>query len=140
MQTWERPRHGTTSTLTMRGKVWLWVVQHPYTTLALGYLVSQAFPALLRHNIEWHEVYVAAARSLLAGRDFLQASGGYVYPPFFAAVTIPFTLLPQGLSQLAWYLLSSVCLVISLDDSWETRNSRGRAEIVLRNEQQGLYP
>jgi hypothetical protein len=120
MQTQESPRNGTTSNLTkrLRGRAWEWVARHPYTSVAVAYLFSQAFPAILRHNTEWHDVYVAAAHNLLAGRDFLQAAGGYVYPPFFAALTIPFTLLPQSLSQLSWYLISSACLVHSIKGAW----------------------
>jgi len=41
-------------------------------------------------------------------------SSGYLYPPAFAAVLAPFTLMPNGLAVRAWLLLMLACMVGSL--------------------------
>ncbi len=94
------------------------LLQHPYSAAAMLYFISQAFPAVLRQHTEWTEVYVAASRDLLTGRDFLAGPGGYLYPPFFTVLSIPFTLLPVVWSQFIWYAFSFFCLVFFVKRAW----------------------
>lgn len=75
-----------------------------------GFFISQGVAILFRHRTEWVEVLVEASKNLLAGRDMAPGSR-YVYPPFFTLVPLPFTLLPQALSQLIFYMISSACPV-----------------------------
>lgn len=53
---------------------------------------------------------MAASRNLLAGRDLAQDSA-YLYPPFMALAAIPFTLLPQALSQFIFYAINVACML-----------------------------
>lgn len=94
------------------------LMHHPYSAAAVLYFISQAFPAILRQHTEWTEVYVAASRDLLTGRDFLAGPGGYLYPPFFTVLSIPFAPLPVALSQFVWYALSFGCLVFFVRRAW----------------------
>jgi hypothetical protein len=98
--------------------MWKLPAHYPYTSAAAVLFISQAFPPLLRLRTEWTEVFVSASRNLLAGRDFLEKGSGYVYPPFFAIVSTPFTLLPQAVSQLLFYLISAACLIYVVKSSW----------------------
>jgi hypothetical protein len=97
--------------------VWRWATLYPYTAAALLLFISQAFSPLLHHS-EWTDVFVSASKDLLAGRDFLAIGTGYVYPPFFTLVSIPFTLLPQALSLLIFYLICVACLVYTAKSAW----------------------
>ena len=55
-------------------------------------------------------VYTAAGDAVLAGADLYKAQNprglSYVYPPPFAILMVPFSLLPLSLGTLAWYALS----------------------------------
>jgi len=102
------------------GRVPLWTLaaQYPYTAAATVLFISQAFPPLFRVRTEWAEVFMSASRNFLAGQDFLTKDQGYVYPPFFAMLSAPFTILPQALSQFLFYLISVACLVYVVKTSW----------------------
>lgn len=97
---------------------WKWASQHPYTVLLLIYLVATTVQAGFRVHTEWREVYLPAAASLMAGQEIHGGIGGYTYPPFMAMLTIPFTILPQWLSQLVWYAICCVCLAYFGRESW----------------------
>jgi len=94
------------------------VVRYPYTVAAAVLFISQAFPPLFRRRTEWTEVFVSASKDFLSGQDFLAKDYGYVYPPFFALVSVPFTLLPQALSQFLFYLIGVACLVYVVKSAW----------------------
>ncbi|MGC9965968.1 MAG: glycosyltransferase family 87 protein [Syntrophobacteraceae bacterium] len=98
--------------------LWTSLTRYPYTAAAAVLFISQAFPPLLRRRTEWTEVFVSASKDFLAGQNFLAKDYGYVYPPFFAMVSTPFTLLPQALSQILFYLISVACLVYVVKSAW----------------------
>lgn len=102
------------------GRIPLWtrLGRYPYTAAAALLFLSQAFPPLLRRRTEWTEVFVSASKDFLAGRNFLAPHSGYTYPPFFAMASTPFTLLPQAVSQLLFYLISVACLVYVVKSAW----------------------
>jgi hypothetical protein len=101
-----------------RPAFWTLPARYPYTAAAAALFITQAFPPLFRLRTEWTEVFVLASKNLLAGRDFLAYEFGYAYPPFFALVSTPFTLLPQALSQFLFYLISFACLVFVVKSAW----------------------
>jgi hypothetical protein len=100
-----------------RVSLWAWAKEHPYTVAATFFFISQAFPALLRHHTEWNDVFVTASRNLMAGRDLAQGSA-YLYPPFLALASIPFTLLPQALSQFIFYAINVACMIYVVKGAW----------------------
>jgi len=110
-----------------RISLWTAVSRYPYTTAAVLVFISQAFPALLCRQTEWTNVFVRASKNLLAGQDILAAKQGYVYPPFFTLVSIPFTVLPQALSQLLFYLIGVACIVYVVKSAW-TLSGGGRLQ------------
>ncbi|MGD1021038.1 MAG: glycosyltransferase family 87 protein [Verrucomicrobiia bacterium] len=63
-------------------------------------------------------VYTAAGDAALAGADLYKAQNprglSYVYPPPFAILMVPFSVLPVSLGSLAWYTLSVVLTFWSL--------------------------
>ncbi|HKM53619.1 MAG TPA: glycosyltransferase family 87 protein [Isosphaeraceae bacterium] len=90
---------------------------HWWTLLAALLLAGFAVPFALRKNSEWETVYVAAARHLWAGEDIYTSN--YLYPPFMAWLTIPFTVLPPLADRLAFYALNVVCLLAFVRWSWQ---------------------
>jgi hypothetical protein len=63
-------------------------------------------------------VYTAAGDAVLAGADLYKAQNprglSYVYPPPFAILIVPFSVLPVPLGTLAWYALSVLLTFWSL--------------------------
>ena len=112
--------------------------RYPYTAAAAILFISQAFPPLFRVRTEWTEVFVLASRNFLAGQDFLTKDQGYVYPPFFAMVSTPFTLLPQALSQFVFYLISFACLIHVVKNSW-SMSGGGRLQGAEVNVERGEH-
>ena len=104
-----------------------WVRTHPYTVAAAVFFVGMGIPFLTRQNSEWDDVYVRAARHLLAGESIYQPNEGYVYPPFMAAVAVPFALLPPVGDRLAWYLVNVGCALALCSWAWSLAGG-GRLE------------
>jgi hypothetical protein len=69
-----------------------------------------------RKSGDWTTCYLPAGQRALAGEDVFQ--NGYVYPPLFAWLAAPFTLMPKGAAQAAWYFLNAVALGAMLHLSW----------------------
>lgn len=94
-----------------------WLSRYPYTAAAAVFFILQAVPALFRHHTEWNDVFVAASRNLVAGRD-LAIGSAYLYPPFLALVSIPFTVLPQAVSQFLFYVVNFACMIFTIKGAW----------------------
>ncbi len=71
-----------------------------------------------KHTSEWDETYVRAANLLLHRGDMYRDFIGYVYPPFSAWVTIPFTIFPPRMARAIWYVISALCLIYIVRISW----------------------
>ncbi|UCH79302.1 MAG: DUF2029 domain-containing protein [Candidatus Coatesbacteria bacterium] len=59
--------------------------------------------------------FFAAGEAVLAGGDPYVDSvvgGGYLYPPFFAALMVPFHLMPRLLAETLWFALNFASLVL----------------------------
>jgi hypothetical protein len=85
------------------------------------FFAASAIPFQVRHDSEWDEVYVHAARRLLTSQHLYNPpaeSAGYVYPPFSALLAIPFTLFPHGTARVIWYALNVLCIVGLVGWSW----------------------
>jgi hypothetical protein len=88
---------------------------------------ASAIPFQVRHDSEWDDVYVRAARHLLAGQHLYTPpaeSAGYVYPPFAALLAIPFTWLPHGAERAVWYVLNALCIIGLIGWSWHLSGGR----------------
>jgi len=92
--------------------------QRPVTAILLPLFVILAVPFVLKRGSEWQEVYVAAARTLLAGGD-MYAGHGYTYPPFAVVLAIPFVPLPHVALRIVWYLVNVASVVVMARSAWE---------------------
>lgn len=94
------------------------ILTHPYATVTLVGLTIMGIGAVGKHSSEWDETYVRAAKLLLSGGDMYRDFIGYVYPPFSAWVTIPFTVFPPRVARAIWYVISALCLIYIVKTSW----------------------
>ncbi len=103
---------------------------------AVAVLSALAIPlgiqALIKHPSEWQDVFVLAARQLLAGEDIYFFGTDYRYPPFMAVATIPFALLPPLVSRGLWYLLNVACIAAMVRIAWQLAGGRGLDELRKR--------
>jgi hypothetical protein len=64
-------------------------------------------------------VYTAAGEAALTGADLYKAQNprglSYVYPPPFAILMVPFSVLPVSLGTLAWYALGIAHVLVAPD-------------------------
>lgn len=98
---------------------WLeWGRRHAWALLAAAFFAALLGPFVTRQDSEWDEVYVPAARRLLAGDDVYQQSGGYLYPPFMALAAVPFTDVPPWTNRLLFYLLNVAAAVVMVRSAW----------------------
>ena len=101
---------------TARGE---WKLSCRAIAIATGILlVILGIQTVLRNSSEWQDVYVAAGREMMAGKDIFNAGFGYAYPPFVALVAAPLNLMPAWLSKLLWFAGSAIGLVVMVTASW----------------------
>ena len=85
--------------------------------------------------------YVDAARNMIEGRDiYLDEAGGrnsYVYPPFFAFMCIPLTVLPPLTVDIVWYCLNVFLILATLRLCYAS--ATGSSFSTLRSREQWLY-
>jgi len=81
-------------------------------------LIILGIQTVLRNSSEWQDVYVAAGREMMAGKDIFSAGFGYAYPPFVAMIAAPLSLVPAWLSKLLWFAGSAIGLVVMVTASW----------------------
>lgn len=84
------------------------------SAICLLVLCVIAAQMMFRKSSEWEAVYLQAARDLLRGVDIYTSGTGYAYPPFLAAVAIPFASLPQTVGRILWTLANVVSLIIAV--------------------------
>jgi Glycosyltransferase family 87 len=94
------------------------VTRYPIVAVSLPVLAGLALQAVLSPHSEWLDVYVRAARTLLAGCDLYGPGTNYLYPPFQALLAVPFVSLPSFVARLAWYLINVASLVGLLRSAW----------------------
>ena len=99
------------------GKLRASAMDHPVLVVWLPILLVLAVQAVTRQDSEWQDVYVAAARTLLSGKD-LYAPGPYLYPPFSALLAVPFIALPTQAVRLVWYGMNVAALGVLLYSAW----------------------
>jgi hypothetical protein len=73
---------------------------------------------LLHRQSEWQDVYVRAARQWWGGTDIYAAGSNFLYPPFQVVLAFPFIWLPDWLSRLGWFAMSTVGLIVMTTASW----------------------
>jgi hypothetical protein len=95
-----------------------WLRARPYTALATLALAVVSLVFLLKADDEWEHVYLGAAANLRAGRYLYRQADGYLYPPFMAWASVPFTLLPRRIDLAAWLVVNLVCLIAVFRWSW----------------------
>ena len=86
-------------------------------TFGLGWVAVYRAAYSPEHRSDF-TVYTAAGHAALAGADLYKAQNprglSYVYPPPFAILMIPFSMLPVSWGTLAWYALSAALTFWSL--------------------------
>lgn len=105
-------------------RTWAPVARRPLIALAVPVFSVLAVQVLIKRPSEWEEVYVHAARALLAGQDIYAAGTAYLYPPFQAFLAVPFTLLPSSASRLGLYAASVLSIVGLVRAAWELATGR----------------
>jgi hypothetical protein len=91
--------------------------RHAYPLLFAGFLLGILVPACLWDNSDWDGVYVTAGARLLAGKNLFQ--DGFFYPPAFALVAAPFSLLPPVAERLAWIAMNAMAMGVMLSFAWK---------------------
>ena len=99
------------------GRLRAFVIDHQFLVVWLPILLVLAIQSVTRQDSEWQDVYVAAARTLLNGKD-LYAPGPYLYPPFSAFLAVPFVPLPPLAVRLVWYGVNVAALGVLLYSAW----------------------
>jgi hypothetical protein len=82
-------------------------------------------PAYAFRVADWHTVYLAAARSLLAGGDPYRPGLGFTYPPGALLLALPFVGLPPLAAGLAWYALSALAAIALGRAAWTASGGSG---------------
>jgi len=114
--------HETVGPPSTGGRIRALIWRHPLLALAVPAFIGLAIQAALKKNVEWTDVYVAAARRLLDHGDIYLH--GYLYPPFPALLAVPFTPLPDRLASLAFFLVNFACIVGLIRAAWELATGR----------------
>ena len=99
------------------GRLRAFAIDHQVLVIWLPILLVLAIQAVTRQDFEWQDVYIAAARALLSGKD-LYAPGPYLYPPFSALLAVPFVALPTQAVRLVWYAVNVAALGVLLYSAW----------------------
>lgn len=86
--------------------------------VGLVLFVGLGVQAIVKHDAEWAQVFVAAARQLWRGEDFYAAGTLYLYPPFGALVGLLFAPLPEWAVRLAWYLVDVAAVIVLAVAAW----------------------
>jgi hypothetical protein len=79
-----------------------------------------------RRHSEWQDVYVRAGRHLRMGEAIYHAGEGYVYPPFMAAVAMPFDWIGRHASLALWYGVNLAAAWVVVAIAW--RLAKGARE------------
>lgn len=72
-----------------------------------------------RKQLEWTNVYVPAGARLLNGESLYLANDPFCYPPFSAALALPFVWLPMWISNVVFQLVSFAALIWFIRTSWQ---------------------
>ena len=107
------------------------MLRRPYlTAFVIGSLLTSVviFRKVMT-EFEW--VYVLSARNLLAGRGLYQLQvppfRSFTYPPFMAALALPFTLLPPIVARASWFLVTLASVLVVWRGTWRLTGG-GRLE------------
>src|SRR5207237_8548537 len=77
-----------------------------------------------RTRLEWTTVYVPAAARLLYNESLYLPGGPFCYPPFSAAVAVPFVRLPMWVSNAVFQLVSFAAMILLIRTSWQLSGGR----------------
>jgi hypothetical protein len=102
----------------------------PYLRILALSLIIVSVPLCLRHSGDWDNVYVPAARHLLAGDSIFQ--DGFVYPPINSLLALPAVHLPPIVGKVGWYFVSAVGLLWLVHAAWRLSRT-GRDADPLRD-------
>ncbi|MSR29887.1 MAG: DUF2029 domain-containing protein [Gemmataceae bacterium] len=106
---------GTTIFPTARTTQRKWILTGLY--LLLTFFATS--PIFLRTQSEFDTVFIAYARMLAWGGDIYHEGTPYLYPPWMAFFSVPFSWLPHWLSRGAFGLLNMACLVAAVGAAWK---------------------
>lgn len=80
---------------------------------------AAASPIFFRSNSEFDGVFKTYARILLQGEDIYHPGSTFMYPPWMAFATIPFTFMPHWASRLSWGIVNIFFLYLSIYSAWK---------------------
>ena len=83
--------------------------------VCLGMIIAAAG----RKQLEWTNVYVPAGARLLSSESLYLAGDPFCYPPFSAAIAVPFVWLPMWVSNVVFQLVSFAALILFIRTSWQ---------------------
>lgn len=101
------------------GRILHWLKANPYTAVCSVVLAVLAFGFLLRTDSEWEDVYIGAARQMRNGEVLHTSGTRYVYPPFMAWASIPFSYLPLLPARAVWGAINLIAMVLIFRWSWQ---------------------
>ncbi len=102
--------------------------RRPYTLIFVIVCIAFAVQAAMQKKSEWTDVYVMTGHRLVAGDDIYPTGTPFVYPPFSALFTVPFTPLPRAISQALFTALNFGALALILTISWRLTGGVQRLE------------
>ena len=81
-----------------------------------------------RTRLEWTTVYLPAAARLLNNESLYLTGDPFCYPPFSAAVAVPFVRLPMWVSNAVFQLVSFAAMILLIRTSWQLSGGRRLSE------------
>lgn len=97
----------------------VWKRVPPYALLACVLVLAVAPRFIFSKHSEWQQVYADTGRQFRDGDGLYGKGQPYVYPPFMAAVAMPFASLPEKGSRAVWLLINALALVVVVRSAWQ---------------------
>lgn len=94
------------------------ILRHPYSIALALALIIMGLGATFKHQSAWDRTGPGVSMMLREGRDFYANEKTFTYPPFQAWLNIFFTWLPLRPARAIWFIISAVCLVYMIWESW----------------------
>jgi hypothetical protein len=105
--------------------------RYPFSTFFVISSVILGFGMVGREATEFEWAYLLTSRHLRNGLGIyglgIPPYRAYTYPPFMAALWLPFALLPKAVERAAWFLLNAACMVYLWRGCWKLAGG-GRLE------------
>ncbi len=116
--------------------------RYPFSTFFVISFIVLGLGIVRKEATEFEWAYLLTSRHFWNGIGIyglkLPPHGAYTYPPFMAALWLPFTFVPKAVERAVWFLLNAACMVYLWRGCWKLAGG-GRLEGdpagIDRNEQ-----